>query len=163
MGNNSSLDAILNIESNNYWVEKARKDPHTICIVPREILESNIGSEICLATVKQFGVYLKFVPEKHKTFSLCVEAVRNCKASLLYVPESMHHEVKQSAENLRTLDLCKDDETKNPELLCASCLEKMKRVRFDCGHVSVCISCSEKIDKCPICRQKKVNPLIVYL
>lgn len=161
MGNSESIQRSDSVE--NYWLKKVKNDPSVLCVIPLEILRSEYGLEMCLVAVKQFGVYLKFVPENHKTFQVCVEAVKNCKAALYYVPENTRDDVLQSANNLIKLELHKEDETKVQELLCVVCLEKKKRVRFDCGHVSTCIKCSESLDKCPVCRQRKVSPLIVYL
>lgn len=35
---------------------------------------------------------------------------------------------------------------------CVVCLERMREVRYECGHGVVCVECNKGINTCPICR-----------
>ena len=52
----------------------------------------------------------------------------------------------------KKLDPKDDEETDNPGLSCAICMENKKAVSFNCGHVCVCIACSIELKECPLCR-----------
>ena len=46
---------------------------------------------------------------------------------------------------------------------CIVCYEKEKHILFKpCHHYVVCINCSDKLDKCPVCNTKITNKIKVY-
>jgi ankyrin repeat protein len=47
---------------------------------------------------------------------------------------------------------------------CVVCLERNRTMRLDpCGHFVSCSECSEKMETCPICREKITDKMVVYL
>ena len=64
-------------------------------------------------------------------------------------------QLKELAKNNQTLsdELEKYKEQTPPENTCSICLTNIKdHANTTCGHLCVCSSCLEKIDRCPICR-----------
>lgn len=60
-----------------------------------------------------------------------------------------------AAERKRAADQVECSEAKAKALVCVVCFEKPRGALFrDCGHLSVCGSCAEKLDTCPMCMKK---------
>lgn len=57
--------------------------------------------------------------------------------------------------NPGTPDAAGPDQGQTPSE-CSVCLEKRSDTAVSCGHVCVCIDCSVRLDKCPVCRKPGV-------
>jgi hypothetical protein len=56
------------------------------------------------------------------------------------------------------------DERTDIELLkCCVCMENKKNTLFNCGHLSSCRACSERMERCPVCRADVSTRTNVYL
>jgi hypothetical protein len=51
----------------------------------------------------------------------------------------------------------------NDDTQCTVCMDKKRDCVFaDCGHVAVCMTCVDALDKCPICMQAKGKIIKLY-
>jgi hypothetical protein len=47
--------------------------------------------------------------------------------------------------------------------MCCLCVERMPNICFDpCGHMKCCQTCSDRIERCPICRAAITKKIVVY-
>ncbi len=66
------------------------------------------------------------------------------------------HQSRKESKSLENLE--------HDENLCKICLAKSLEIIFQpCGHVCSCLNCSQKLIKCPICRQKIVKKQKFYV
>jgi hypothetical protein len=76
--------------------------------------------------------------------------------------------VDQQAKNLNpsVIDAVSNNQTDNliPSNPCVVCLTEEKRLAcIPCGHLAACISCSQSLRLCPICRREIEAFVRVYL
>jgi hypothetical protein len=55
-----------------------------------------------------------------------------------------------------------DTKAENNESACVCCSENAKIMVFQCGHLQTCGACTEKLDKCPICRSVITTKIRVF-
>ena len=47
--------------------------------------------------------------------------------------------------------------------ICAVCMTQTVEMTFNCGHASTCMTCSDNLDTCPICRANITSRNRLYL
>ena len=68
--------------------------------------------------------------------------------------ESVKDKNKQINSQLLNLEM---------KVTCVVCQTNIRNVIFEpCHHLATCISCSKKLDKCPLCRKNLKNKIRIF-
>lgn len=134
---------------------------------------------ICLETVKRCGFCIPDVPEHLQYERMCVEAVKQNERVFEFLPQHMkpqialmlnipynqveNNQVENKVDIPNILNHA-DEETKDEKSVCCVCMTNKKCVLFEnCNHMSVCFSCSTKLNgKCPLCRVENQKTRVVF-
>lgn len=59
---------------------------------------------------------------------------------------------KQELETVIALIQEHSQHQAEPDIDCIICLDEPRTIVLDCGHLCLCVDCSDSLEECPICR-----------
>ena len=79
-------------------------------------------------------------------------------------PTSHSHGASSFHSSKETGDDCaKSPKNLKEEETCKVCYDaKINSVLIRCGHMAVCMECSQQLEKCPICRKEIIDVIQIY-
>lgn len=56
-----------------------------------------------------------------------------------------------------------DVETEDEKFQCVVCMSNKRIIAFNCGHLSCCNGCSQRLEKCPICQVEITTKTHIFI
>lgn len=156
-------------QNNNEWVEKIITNNENYTVKFNDYFKTVDNVKIKINWIKSEGKYILQIYPDIEHVMLILDSIKNQKKMI----NNLNLDIADNKMKINNFELIEKDlqnQIKNKDLmikesfLCTLCFTKTINTCFvPCSHAYCCTTCANKLNECPVCRQKIKNKINIYL